>query len=39
MSAGGVSGVMGKFGLFNADGTSTTRSQYKKQKIKQKEWK
>jgi hypothetical protein len=39
MSAGGVAGVAGKFGLYNADGSKTTHAQYKKQKLKQKEWK
>ena len=39
MSAGGVAGVTGKFGLYNADGSKTTHAQYKAQKLKQKEWK
>ena len=39
MSAGGVAGVAGKFGLYNADGTKTSHAQYKKQKEKQKKWK
>ena len=37
--AGSVGGVTGKFGLYNADGSKTSKSQYKKQKAKQKEWK
>jgi hypothetical protein len=36
---GAVGGVMGKFGLYNSDGSQTTSSQFKAQKKKQKKWK
>jgi hypothetical protein len=39
ISAAGIGGVVGKFGLYNSDGSKTTHSQYKEKKLKQKEWK